>query len=101
MKTILMLFLSLTVSGCEIVGAVGIISNAVDISSAIKFDQPISDYEVAFNEAIEICLQKGQKAKFRTAPPRTIIRHTTADFDCVSLSNSGSVSSLSAPPIHK
>ena len=54
MKTILMLVLALTVSGCEIIGAVSIIS---DVVSVIKPDPSVSDYEVAFSKAQIICSQ--------------------------------------------
>ena len=102
MKTILMLVLALTVSGCEIIGAVSIIS---DVVSVIKPDPSVSDYEVAFSKAQIICSQEGMKAKLRTETKRTIISYTTADFDCVSLSSdtktSGNVSNLPAPPNYK
>jgi len=102
MKPILMLVLALTVSGCEIIGAVSIIS---DVASVMKPDPIVSDYEVAFGEAQKFCSQEGKKAKLRRGTMRTITSYTTADFDCVSLSSdiktSGNVSNLPAPPNYK
>ena len=102
MKTILMLVLALTMSSCEIVGAVSIIGDAV---SVMKPDPIVSDYEVAFSEVQILCAQEGKKAKLRKETMRTITSYTTADFDCVSLSSdtktSGNVSNLPAPPNYK
>jgi len=104
MKTILMLVLALTLSGCGIMSTVGTISLLSDVVS-VRYHPPPSDYEVAFSKAQYICSQEGKKAKFRTESTRTIISYTTADFDCVPLSSntktSRSVSNLPAPPDYK
>jgi len=104
MKTILMLVLALTVSGCEIVKAVSAVSTISDVVSVI-YHPPPSDYEVAFSQAQYTCSQEGKKAKFRTVTTRTINSYTTADFDCVSLSSittpSENVLNLPAPPDYK
>ena len=101
MKTILILVLALTVSGCGIASTLGLVSGLSDIVS-VEFDPVISDYEVALNEALYICSKEGKKARFRTEPTRTITKYSTADFDCVSLSSntktSGNVSNLPVPP---